>query len=55
MKTLNIIISFFVGKKFWTKESKNRPTKQDIDLIYKRKDKVPIQKIKFANNQEEHF
>ncbi len=46
---------FLRWEKFWAKEGKNRPTQQDVDLIYKRKDKAPIQKIKFANNQEEHL
>lgn len=31
----------------------NRPTKEDIDLIYKRKDKAPFQKITFADRTKE--
>ncbi|MGG5315903.1 sucrose phosphorylase [Enterococcus sp. AZ072] len=32
---------------------KNRPTAEDIDLIYKRKDKAPFQKITFADGETE--
>lgn len=32
---------------------KNRPTKEDIDLIYKRKDKAPFQKVQFADGETE--
>src|SRR5699024_10745133 len=31
----------------------NRPTKEDIDLIYKRKDKAPFQEITFADRTKE--
>lgn len=31
----------------------NRPTKEDIDLIYKRKDKAPFQEITFADGTKE--
>ncbi|MBP2058835.1 sucrose phosphorylase [Lactobacillus colini] len=37
---------FLNWNKFW---SQGRPTKEDIDLIYKRKDKAPYQKIEFAD------
>lgn len=37
---------FIDWDKFWPK---NRPTKQDIDLIYKRKDKAPYQEIKLKD------
>ncbi|MHA5187189.1 sucrose phosphorylase [Oenococcus oeni] len=44
---------FFIRwKKFWPK---GRPTKADIDLIYKRKDKAPIQGITFADGSQEHL
>lgn len=31
----------------------NRPTQEDIDLIYKRKDKAPFQEVTFADGQTE--
>ncbi|MGO2082242.1 sucrose phosphorylase [Vagococcus sp.] len=30
----------------------NRPTEEDIDIIYKRKDKAPFQKVNFATGEE---
>lgn len=41
---------FLSWDKFW---SKGRPTKADVDLIYKRKDKAPYQEITFADGSKE--
>ncbi|MDF7637282.1 sucrose phosphorylase [Leuconostocaceae bacterium ESL0958] len=47
---------FFIRwEKFWEQAGPNRPTQADIDLIYKRKDKAPIQAITFADGQTEHL
>ncbi|MFT8324123.1 sucrose phosphorylase [Oenococcus sicerae] len=44
---------FFIRwEKFWPK---GRPTQADVDLIYKRKDKAPIQEITFKNGSQEHL
>ncbi|MDN6968123.1 sucrose phosphorylase [Oenococcus sp. UCMA 17063] len=44
---------FFIRwEEFWPK---GRPTKADVDLIYKRKDKAPIQEITFADGSKEHL
>ncbi|MBP5835714.1 sucrose phosphorylase [Candidatus Phytoplasma meliae] len=40
---------FLRWEKFWQQVGPNRPTKQDVDLIYKRKNKAPIQRICFDN------
>ncbi|CAM11556.1 Sucrose phosphorylase (Glucosyltransferase-A) [Candidatus Phytoplasma australiense] len=48
--------NFFIRwENFWLKAGQNRPTQEDIDLIYKRKDKEPNQLIKFDNGQKEHL
>lgn len=41
---------FLSWDKFWPK---GRPTKVDVDLIYKRKDKAPYQEITFADGSKE--
>lgn len=41
---------FLSWDKFWPK---GRPTKEDVDLIYKRKDKAPYQEITFADGSQE--
>lgn len=41
---------FLSWDKFWPK---GRPTKADVDLIYKRKDKAPYQEITFADGSKE--
>lgn len=47
---------FFIRwEKFWDKAGPNRPTQADVDLIYKRKDKAPIQPITFADGTTEHL
>ncbi len=46
--------SLFVGK-FWEKAGKNRPTQEDIDMLYKRKDKAPEQEIEFDDGTKEHL
>ena len=43
---------FLRWEKFWPE---NRPTKEDVDLIYKRKDKAPMQEIIFADGSKEHL
>lgn len=43
---------FLRWEKFWPE---NRPTQADIDLIYKRKDKAPMQEIVFADGTKEHL
>ncbi|MGT2910629.1 sucrose phosphorylase [Streptococcus cameli] len=43
---------FLRWEKFWPE---NRPTQEDIDLIYKRKDKAPMQEIVFADGSKEHL
>ena len=47
---------FFIRwEKFWQQVGPDRPTQADIDLIYKRKDKAPIQEITFADGTTEHL
>lgn len=47
---------FFIRwEKFWEKVGENRPTQEDVDLIYKRKDKAPIQEIEFADGSVENL
>ncbi|CAH1855231.1 sucrose phosphorylase [Convivina intestini] len=47
---------FFIRwEKFWQAAGPNRPTQADVDLIYKRKDKAPIQEIDFADGSKEHL
>ena len=46
---------FFRWEKFWAQAGENRPTKADVDLIYKRKDKAPIQEIEFADGSKENL
>lgn len=41
---------FLSWDKFWPK---GRPTKADVDLIYKRKDRAPYQEITFADGSKE--
>lgn len=41
---------FLSWDKFWPQ---GRPTKADVDLIYKRKDKAPYQEITFADSSKE--
>lgn len=41
---------FLSWDKFWPKD---RPTKEDVDLIYKRKDRAPYQEITFADGSKE--
>ncbi|KRM40550.1 sucrose phosphorylase [Lactobacillus hamsteri DSM 5661 = JCM 6256] len=41
---------FLSWDKFWPK---GRPTKEDVDLIYKRKDRAPYQEITFADGSKE--
>ncbi|MEE5988118.1 sucrose phosphorylase [Ligilactobacillus equi] len=41
---------FLSWDKFWPE---NRPTQEDVDLIYKRKDKAPYQEITFADGSKE--
>lgn len=43
---------FLNWDKFWPK---NRPTQEDVDLIYKRKDRAPKQEIQFADGSVEHL
>ena len=43
---------FLRWEKFWPE---NRPTKEDVDLIYKRKDKAPMQEIIFADGSKEYL
>lgn len=43
---------FLSWDKFWPK---GRPTKEDVDLIYKRKDRAPKQKITFADGSSEYL
>lgn len=43
---------FLRWEKFWPE---NRPTKEDVDLIYKRKDKAPMQEIIFSDGTKEHL
>ncbi|GLH60887.1 hypothetical protein PAWBP_6250 [Paulownia witches'-broom phytoplasma] len=38
---------FLRWEKFWQQVGPNRPTKQDVDSIYKCKDKAPIHLIEF--------
>ena len=47
---------FFIRwEKFWAAAGPDRPTKEDVDLIYKRKDKAPMQEIKFDDGSVEHL
>lgn len=47
---------FFIRwEKFWDEAGDNRPTQADIDLIYKRKDRAPIQEIAFNDGTTEHL
>ena len=47
---------FFIRwEKFWEKAGKNRPTQEDVDLIYKRKDKAPKQEITFDDGTTENL
>ena len=47
---------FFIRwEKFWAEAGENRPTQEDVDLIYKRKDRAPIQEIEFADGTKEHL
>ena len=47
---------FFIRwEKFWQQAGPDWPTQADIDLIYKRKDKAPIQEITFADGTTEHL
>ena len=41
---------FLSWDKFWPK---GRPTKEDVDLIYKREDRAPYQEITFADGTKE--
>jgi sucrose phosphorylase len=41
---------FIHWDEFWPK---GRPTQEDIDLIYKRKPKAPVQEVRFADGQTE--
>ncbi|WCJ52368.1 sucrose phosphorylase [Lentilactobacillus buchneri] len=41
---------FIHWNEFWPK---GRPTQEDVDLIYKRKPKAPVQTVKFADGQTE--
>ncbi|BBA92387.1 sucrose phosphorylase [Streptococcus ruminantium] len=43
---------FLRWEKFWPE---NRPTQEDVDLIYKRKDRAPMQEIVFADGTKEHL
>ncbi|WP_307976583.1 sucrose phosphorylase [uncultured Streptococcus sp.] len=43
---------FLRWEKFWPE---NRPTQADVDLIYKRKDKAPMQEIVFADGSKGHL
>lgn len=43
---------FLNWDKFWPE---NRPTQEDVDLIYKRKDRAPKQEIVFADGSVEHL
>ena len=43
---------FLSWDKFWPE---GRPTKEDVDLIYKRKDRAPKQEIKFADGTTENL
>ena len=43
---------FLRWEKFWPE---NRPTNEDVDLIYKRKDKAPMQEIIFVDGSKEHL
>ena len=47
---------FFIRwEKFWQEAGENRPTKEDVDLIYKRKDRAPIQEITFDDGTTENL
>ncbi|MCT4396430.1 sucrose phosphorylase [Periweissella beninensis] len=47
---------FFIRwEKFWQEAGENRPTQADVDLIYKRKDRAPIQPITFADGTTENL
>ena len=47
---------FFIRwEKFWEAAGKGRPTQEDIDKIYKRKDKAPEQEIDFDDGTKEHL
>ncbi|KGO31755.1 hypothetical protein Q757_05260 [Oenococcus alcoholitolerans] len=47
---------FFIRwEKFWQEAGQKRPTQADIDLIYKRKDRAPIQEIDFADGKKNIF
>ncbi|MFU2222411.1 sucrose phosphorylase [Streptococcus pluranimalium] len=43
---------FLNWDKFWPE---NRPTQEDVDLIYKRKDRAPKQEITFKDGKTEHL
>lgn len=43
---------FLRWEKFWPQ---GRPTQADVDLIYKRKDRAPMQEIVFADGSKEHL
>ena len=43
---------FLRWDKFWPE---NRPTQEDIDLIYKRKDRAPRQEITFSDGTKEYL
>ncbi|MCV3297162.1 MAG: sucrose phosphorylase [Oenococcus sp.] len=52
-KDASVYRDFFIRwEKFWPQ---GRPTQADIDLIYKRKDRAPIQEITFADGSQEHL
>ncbi|WP_283679613.1 sucrose phosphorylase [Lentilactobacillus sp. Marseille-Q4993] len=47
---------FFIRwEKFWEAAGDGRPTQEDVDLIYKRKDRAPIQEIEFDDGSKEHL
>lgn len=46
---------FLRWEKFWQQVGPNRPTKQDVDSIYKRKDKAPTHLIEFDDGTTEHL
>lgn len=47
---------FFIRwEKFWEAAGPNRPTQEDVDKIYKRKDKAPMQEITFDDGTTEHL
>ncbi|AYJ01440.1 sucrose phosphorylase [Candidatus Phytoplasma ziziphi] len=46
--------NFFIRwEKFWAQKEDKKPTPEDIDLIYKRKNKAPIHSITFKDGTEE--